>query len=161
MASIKKVKAELRFEIIILICTLGYIISAFSLSSLAGRFPLAVAFFALIILILRILQLMKTLRQGGDTKEEARPSLNPWLKALPGIIWLAGLVCGFYVFGIVIGSIVFTFCFVKFFGKESTKASLISTLIVLLIVYLLFGVAMKFPLHGGFLEIKLPGTLLK
>lgn len=155
-----KAKGELIFSIVLMAYTLSFVVLSFTLESLSRRFPLIVAGVMIIFLIIKIVRILKGAKLFD--KEDMHPVsvkekvITPWREAFPTITWVVGLLLGLYIFGLVLGGILFTFFYVKYWGKQTTAASLLSTFIVTILVYVLFGIIMKFQIYSGILQIKLP-----
>ncbi|MBI4285506.1 MAG: hypothetical protein HY670_06355 [Chloroflexi bacterium] len=163
---IKGILAEFYFDIIlILIVVFIFIIPSFQIRVLSRQFPLALSFVVIGLIVIRVATtLARRLRAGegaGIRQETARalPGATLVRRASLILLSLSGLLGIIYLLGMVLGGVIFTLLFTRFYGKQTWLASLIPALVTLVLVYGLFGILMNFQLYHGIFQIRLPGLV--
>jgi len=163
---IRSALRELYFDIaLVLLALVVFIFPSFSLSAQSRKFPLFLGLLLILLVVIRFFHtLIKMLRTSdsdytGQNEAKRQPSIGALRKVCLIMLWLSGLLGAVYILGMVLGTVLFTFCFVKFYGRQTILASFLPTLVALALVYGLFGIAMKFPLYHGVLQVRLPGLM--
>lgn len=167
MPKIRSALRELYPDIALVILVLVvFIFPSFNLSAQSRMFPLILGIALILLVVIRFFHVLinKVLRISdsdytGQDEAKRQPSIGVLRQVCPIMLWLSGLLGAVYILGMVLGAVLFTFCFVKFYGRQTILASFLPTLVVLALVYGLFGIAMEFPLHHGVLQVRLPGLL--
>ena len=158
----KSLSGQLVLFSIILLVSLTFIVSSFSMSPLSRRFPLLIAVLTAVMVVIRLLSLGREFikqRNFKDAAIKAKPF--PWRELGTVLLLVVLLIAGFYILGFVIGSIIWTFFMSWYWGKQPPRSALVTTIVVAFLVYGLFGVLMRFPLYGGLLGIRLPYILIR
>lgn len=144
-------------------------------SEKVGLFPLLVIIPTSILTIMKIIALTnpaiaRRLDPGGILESQSIKKIKEGMKEIDPelekpvvekprsmmrevlvILWASGFTFGIYLFGFLVTIPVFTFLFIKIYGKRSTGLSLAVSAILVGSVYLLFSIALKIELYRGLL----------
>ena len=147
-----KLKASTIFTVFLLTLVVVSIVTATGYPLRARVGPLAAGVPAAMLLIVQIVLDMRRKTKTDETETEIDADNGSFRSHITAAAWIAGLLAGTYLFGILITFTLFTLAYVKAAGwKWSLSIGLAAFVFVLL--YGIFGLALQVPLHSGiFLE---------
>jgi hypothetical protein len=116
------------FNVTVVVLLAIYVVTAWGYNPQARLMPLVVS---VPILILAIVQMISDFRKGGGpakaktiTKEDEVAEKKKFKKEVNAFLWAIGLFLGFYLFGFVITTALFTFLSLKVRSRFGWKPSL-------------------------------------
>lgn len=143
-------RAELLFQLGLVVFSLFFLITSFDYSYKNKAFPLA---FAVAGLLLSLASLGRYLRRAANwTAEEVAAYGFNWRVPALALV-LSGFLAVIYVAGTVIGTVLFAFCFIAFWGRQKIWIALAGAGVSFVVIYGIFGFLMDMPLYKGLLDL--------
>lgn len=94
--------------------------------------------------------------QAGDTATPAPVEEGRRTSMAGGLLWVAGLVLGVWLFGMILAIPIFMATFMRIFGRERWTTIVLFAVVTTVAVYLLFVVGLEVTLYPGQLGVELP-----
>jgi len=156
---------ELIFNLLILTSLAFFVVKAFTLTGGAGRVPLFVGIPTLLLMCFKIVMPLtkkRSLNTQGDqfTEQSKAPKSaigDASNRILIEIIWLFVFTSLIVLLGVIYGSLVFLFMYLRLHNKDAWIFSIAMSITVVLGAYLVFQLALKIQLYEGVL----PGIIFE
>lgn len=135
--------------IIVLFCILYMVAAWVSLGEVSRQMPLLTGGVTVLLVVFSILS--RSIR-GNRTPSDEHPDAMievPLAREFAGILYVVVLLLGIYLVGFYVAIPVYVFLSIGFLGHQSLKAAVLAASSALMAIYLMFDLALEYPLFTG------------